>query len=107
MIDQGTADWLDGFFRKTAIRECVEVVELTILRTHVHLLVRTGERIDLGRLAQMLKGGSSYAASRLPENKLGLRWAREYSAFTVSPRHLQVARDYLRRQSDRHPDEAL
>ena len=107
MIDAATASWLDRFFRRTAINERVEVIELAILRTHVHIIVRTSERLDLGRLAQMLKGGSSYAASRLPENKVGLRWAREYSASTVSPSRLRAAIDYLKRQGQRHPDEVV
>src|SRR2546427_3699734 len=37
------------------------------------------------RLVQLFKGGSSYAASRLPGNELGLRWAPEYSATSVGP----------------------
>jgi REP element-mobilizing transposase RayT len=107
MINAPTARWLDAFFRRTAINERVEVVELAILQTHVHMLIRTGERMDLGRLAQLLKGGSSFAASRLPENKVGLRWAREYSASTVSPGRLLDAIAYLRRQPQRHPDEVV
>jgi putative transposase len=106
-IDSAAATWFDEFFRRTALREEVEVVALAILRTHVHLLIRTTERIDLGRLAQLLKGGSSYAASRLPGNKIGLRWAREYSATTVSPRQLGQAIAYVERQDEHHPHEAI
>jgi len=52
------------------------------------MLLRTVPRIDLPRLVQLFKGGSSYAASRLPGNELGLRWAPEYSATSVGPRQL-------------------
>ena len=68
---------------------------------------RTSSRVDLSRLVQMLKGGSSYAASRVPGNKLGLRWTREYSATTVSPRSLPQAVQYLREQNYRHPMERV
>src|SRR2546427_9418229 len=68
MIDSPTRDFLDDYFRRTAAREHADVVALAILRTHVHMLLRTVPRIDLPRLVQLFKGGSSYAASRLPGN---------------------------------------
>jgi len=107
MIDPPTRAFLDEFFRRTAIKERVNVIELAVLATHVHLIVRTSSRVDLSRLVQMLKGGSSYAASRVPGNKLGLRWTREYSATTVSPRSLPEAVQYLREQNYRHPLERV
>ena len=105
MIDAPTRAFLDEFLRRTAIREHVEVVELSILATHVHVIVRTTPRIDLSRLVQLMKGGSSYAGSRVSGNKFGLRWTREYSVTTVSPRILPEAVRYLQEQNDRHPHE--
>ena len=105
MIDGPTREFLDGYFRRAAARERVLVVELAILATHVHLLVRTRPRFDLGRLAQMIKGGSSHAVNRLPGNITGLRWTREYSVTTVSPRGLPRAVEYLKSQERRHPGE--
>jgi len=107
MIDAPTREFLEGFLKRTAVRERVEVVALSILRTHVHLILRTGPRVDLGRLVQMMKGGSSFAANRLPGNVLGLRWTREYSATTVSPRGLPRAIEYVSGQEARHPVEAI
>src|SRR5213594_1357753 len=104
MIDQPTRHFLDGFFRRTAIQERVTIIALAFLRTHVHLLLQAGPRLDLSRLVQLLKGGSSYAASRQPDNKLGLRWNREYSVTSVSPKLVQAAIDYIERQNQRHPD---
>ena len=106
----GTPQRLDNpgdCFRRTAIREHADVVVLAILRTHVHLLVRTAPGIDLPRLVQFLKGGSSYAASRLPGNILGLRWSREYSATTVSPKQLAGAIRYIAEQASHHPGETV
>ena len=107
MIDAATKPSLDQFIRKAATQEGVDVVALGIVQTHVHMIVRTGPRIDFGRLLQMIKGGSSYAMSRLPGNVLGLRWAREYSATTVSPKTLKDAIAYVQDQERRHPDEAI
>src|SRR5207245_11110971 len=84
MIDVPTRAFLDEFFRRIAIEERVTIVTLGFLRTNVHLLVRTAPRYDLPRLVQLLKGGSSYAASRQPRNGLGLRRNREYSRKSVT-----------------------
>lgn len=107
MIDSPTQAFLDEFFRTMATRERVSVIELAILKTHVHMIVQAGPRYDLSRLVQMMKGGSSYAASRVPGNTLGLRWTREYFVTTVSPRILPEAVQYLRKQVDRHPMEGI
>ena len=80
MIDEATSAFLSDFLRRTAIRERAEIVAIAILQTHVHVLVRSGPKIDLSRLVQLMKGGSSYAGSRLAGNRFGLRWAREYPA---------------------------
>jgi len=107
MINDATRTFLEEFFKKTASRQDVQIVDLSILKTHVHMVVRTPPRIDLPRLVQFFKGGSSYAASRHPGNALGLRWAPEYSATTVGPRQLETVRRYLRDQPDHHPGEGI
>ena len=107
MIDGSTRRFLDEFFRRTIIKEDVTLVALAFLRSHVHLLIRCGTRIDLGYLVQLLKGGSSYAASRQPDSKLGLRWNRQYSVTSVSPKLLQTAIDYIEAQNIRHPVEKI
>jgi len=107
MIDGPTRSLLDQYFRKIAIQERVAIVSLSLLRTHVHVLVRCSPRVDLPRLVQLLKGGSSYAASRQPGNVLGLRWNREYSVTSVSPRQLRAAVAYIENQDRRHLSEAI
>lgn len=107
MIDGATAQFLDGYLRKVVSHERAEVLGLAILKTHVDLVIRTRAWFDLPRLAQALKGGSSYEVNRLPGNKLGLRWANEYSATTVSPRHVPHVLRYLTTQAQRHPDEVV
>jgi putative transposase len=107
MIDEPTRAFLDQYFRKVAIQERVAIVALWLLQTHVHVLVRSGPRVDLPRLVQLLKGGSSYAASRQPGNVVGLRWNREYSVTSVSPKLVRKVVGYIEDQDRRHPDEAI
>ena len=107
MINEPTKSFLDDYFKRTAARQDVQIVDVEILRTHVHMVVRTPPRIDLPRLVQFFKGGSSHAASRLPGNVLGLRWAPEYSATSVGPRQLDTVRQYFRDQANHQPGEAV
>jgi|SRR5213593_4181216 len=107
MIDAPTRAFLHEYFRKIANQERATIVSLGFLQTHAHLLVRTGPRYDLPRLVQLLKGGSSYAASRRPGNVLGLRWNREYSVTSVSPKLVPQASAYIDSQDRRHPSEAI
>jgi REP element-mobilizing transposase RayT len=51
MIDAATRTFLDEFFRRTAARERADIVALSILRTHVHVLIRMTPRLDLPRLS--------------------------------------------------------
>jgi len=107
MIDARTQVFLEQYFRKIALQERATIMCLGFLQTHAHLLIRTGPRFDLPRLVQLLKGGSSYAASRQPGNVLGLRWNREYSVTTVSPKLVPQAVAYIESQDGRHPSEAI
>src|SRR3989442_11297009 len=107
MIDSPTRDFLHEYFRRTAAREHADIIALAILQTHVHILLRAIPQIDLPRLVQFFKGGSSYAASRLPGNVLGLRWAPEYSATPVGPKQLAEVIRYINGQAEHHPGEGL
>ena len=73
MIDAQTHAFLDEYFRRIAIQEGTTILALTFLRTHVHLLIRVEPKFDVSHLVQLLKGGSSYAASRQPGNVLGVK----------------------------------
>src|SRR3989442_13757823 len=107
MIDSPTRDFLHEYFRRTAAREHADIIALAILQTHVHILLRAIPQIDLPRLVQFFKGGSSYAASRLPGNVLGLRWAPEYSATPVGPKQLAEVIRYINGQAEHYPGEGV
>jgi REP element-mobilizing transposase RayT len=107
MIDRATRAFLDQFFQRTIIQERARLIGLAILQTHVHLLVRTPPRFDLPHLVQLLRGESSYAASRHHGNVLGLRWNKAHAVTTVSPIALPVATAYLAKQNRRHPTEVV
>jgi len=108
-IDPDSADLLRELLPRIARQERATVLEIGIVRTHVHLLLRVHPTTALPRLLQRLKGGTSVIVNQERGNRSPgqLRWAKGYSITTVSPRHLPAVRDYVHSQARIHPDEAL
>jgi putative transposase len=109
LIDAGLARFLCGFFRGVASQEGARILEIGIVRTHVHLLVRIRPTTNISRLLQRLKGGSAAIAGKERRATEGtpLKWAKGYSIHSVSFRDVAPVRTYLRAQPTRHPDQVI
>src|SRR6185503_862578 len=109
LIDAGLARFLVTFLRGVARQERAHLLELGMVRTHVHVLTRVHPTTDLSRLLQRLEGGSAAVAGKERHSSEGnhLRWAKGYSIRSVSPRHLTAVREYLQQQPLRHPGEVI
>jgi len=109
LIDAGLARFLCRFLRGVARQERAHILEIGIVETHVHLLVRTHPVCDISRLLQRMKGGSSAVAGKERHSTTGhtLKWSKGYSIRTVAPRSLEAVRAYLRLQPTKHPSEAI
>ena len=109
LIDAGLARFLMRFLRGVARQERAHILEVGMVRTHIHVLARCHPTTNLSRLLQRLKGGSSAIAGKEQHSseKNQLRWAKGYSIRSVSLRSLPTVREYLRQQPVRHPNEAI
>ena len=109
LIDAGTARFLCRFLRAMARKERAYVLEIGMVQTHVHLLVRVHPTTSIPRLVKRLKGASSEVAAREGHGgSLGrLLWSKGYSVHSVDIRGLEGVRTYLRGQTSHHPDEAI
>ena len=109
IIDAGLARFLCRFLRSVARQERARVLEIGMVATHVHLLVRIHPTTNLSRLLQRLKGGSAAIAGKERRSTSGqvLRWAKGYSIHSVSARAVEAVRDYLLGQPTHHPGEAI
>jgi REP element-mobilizing transposase RayT len=70
---------------------------------HVHAAVRLHQTISVSKLAQELKGGSSYemgAEQRRSSRRLS--WQEGYGAFSFGERDLASVIRYIRTQRERH-----
>ena len=107
LIDARVARFLDRFLRVVARQERAIVLELGLVRSHLHLLIRYHPLTNLPRLLQRLKGASANVASREHHASVPLRWARGYTIESVSRRALSDARGYVRDQAKRHPGDRI
>ena len=108
IIDRNRASYLWSHLPVIARQERARILELGIVSTHLHLLVRLHPATGISRLLQRMKGGTAcrinrHEASTAPD----LRWAKGYSITSVSPRHLDMVAAYVRQQHIHHPGEAI
>lgn len=107
-IDQAGAAYLWAHLPIVARQERARLLELGIVTSHVHLLVRVHPLTVLPRLLQRMKGGTACGINRaVATSGPLLQWAKGYSVHSVSPRHQGVVAAYVRHQHIRHPDEAI
>ncbi len=109
LIDLPSAQFLAHLFPITCRQERARILDLGILQTHVHVLVRMHQTTQLPKLLQRLKGASAVLAGRrgLPENGRTLRWAKGYDVESVSPRAVSAVSQYIRNQHRQHPTEVI
>jgi putative transposase len=110
LIDAGRAGFLCRFFRAIARKERAYILEIGLVQTHVHLLVRFQPTVNISRLVQRLKALSSTVANR--EHPSDVRSAghsigQKDAAKSVAPAGLETVRDYLRHQPKHHPTEVI
>lgn len=108
LIHHGAAGFLRRLLPDIARRHAARVIEIGIVRNHVHLVLELPPRFDIPRLVQGLKGASARIANRdgvMPRARL--QWASGYDLRSLGTRDLRRATAYVRAQSERHPELAL
>jgi len=108
LIHAAAAAFLRRLLPAIAHRHAARIVELGIVRDHVHLVLELPSQKDIPRLVQGLKGASARIANRdgvMPRAKL--QWAPGYDLRSLGVRDLRRAIRYVRAQADRHPELAF
>ena len=108
LIHAEAAEFLGRVLPEIARRHGVRVIELGMVKNHVHLVLELPARFDAPRLLQGLKGASARIANRdgiMPRARL--QWANGYDLRSLGVRDLRRAIRYVRAQSARHPEIAI
>ena len=105
MIDAEGARFLCRTFRTLAREHRSVVLEVGMVSTHVHVLVRAQPLAEMPKMVGRLKGVTSRLAK--VEEIAPIAWADGYDIESVSPGDDLKLRHYLRAQPFRHPSEAI
>ena len=79
-----------------------QIIALGGVEDHVHLLVRLPAAVSIADLVKHLKGASAHLITHETPNAPFFKWQGAYAAFSVSPRHLHEATDYITHQRQHH-----
>jgi REP element-mobilizing transposase RayT len=107
LIDASSAAYLAEHLPIIARQERSRVIELGIVTTHLHLVVRLHPTTSIPRLLQRMKGGTAFGVNGRTPVGGSLRWAKGYSIASVSEQALDRVRGYVRDQDRRHPGESI
>ncbi|HEU5359381.1 MAG TPA: IS200/IS605 family transposase [Gemmatimonadales bacterium] len=105
LIDADGARFLCTTFRALAREHRAAILEIGMVSTHVHLLIRVHPLTNISTFVARMKGVSSRVAKR--EAICSITWGDGYNVESVSLGDEQKLRHYLRAQPYRHPEEAV
>ena len=74
---------------------------------HVHVLCRLGRTITVADLIKELKRDSSQWLKRKSPDLKDFYWQNGYGAFSISPGHVEILRDYIENQETHHQSESF
>jgi len=69
---------------------------------HLHCLVSLNDDLSIGKIAQLLKGESSFWINKNKLTKEKFCWQDEYLAIGVGDDKLKVVREYISTQEEHH-----
>ena len=69
---------------------------------HIHALISLGSEQTIAKIAQLLKGESSFWINKNKISKLKFEWQDEYFAISVSESLLSKVREYIKNQEEHH-----
>ncbi|MBA2290921.1 MAG: IS200/IS605 family transposase [Gemmatimonadales bacterium] len=107
LINAEAACFLASVLPTIAAAERTTILEIGIVSTHLHLLVRLHPTTSIPRLLQRMKGGTAASTNQQRLTTLELRWAKGYSIHSVGKRALERTAEYVRTQHLHHPHEAI
>src|SRR5215210_2711945 len=91
VIDAELARFLCRFLRAVARKERAYILEIGMVRTHIHLLARIHPTVPISQLVKRLKGASSAVA-----HQEGIARGQPYTGPKATPSGASVRLDYHR-----------
>lgn len=105
--DAAIRDELHRYLGGTCNKLDCPVLRVGGVADHVHVLCRLGRTMSIGELVRELKRESSQWVKTKGASLADFYWQNGYAAFSVSPRNVEMVRDYVARQEEHHRSETF
>lgn len=100
--EQGIRDEAHNYLGGTCKNLGCPVLRVGGVADHVHILCRLGRSIAVADLVKELKRDSSKWVKTKAASLVDFYWQNGYGAFSVSPSHVEVLREYIANQVEHH-----
>ena len=105
--DENLRDELHHFLGGACNKLECPVLRVGGVEDHVHILCRFGRTITVANLVKELKRESSQWIKTKAIDLAEFYWQSGYGAFSVSPGHVEVLREYIAKQVEHHATESF
>src|SRR3989442_12716863 len=75
---------------------------LNCVSDHIHILLSLNDGQDISKIAQLIKGESSFWVNQNKLIPVKFEWQDEYIAVSVSESMVDKVRDYIKNQEEHH-----
>jgi putative transposase len=87
---------------KNAKEKDIHIVTMNGSVEHLHILISLNPEQSIAKVAQLIKGESSYWINKNNLSKLKFEWQDEYMAYSVSKSILEKVKEYISNQEEHH-----
>ncbi len=88
--------------KENAIKKNIYIDFINEYNDHIHCFVSLNDDLSIGKIAQLIKGESSFWINKNKLTKHKFQWQDEYMAIGVHDEKLPAVRQYIARQEEHH-----
>jgi REP element-mobilizing transposase RayT len=107
LCDETLRDEMHKYLAGTCNNLDCPALEVGGVEDHVHILCRLSRKMSIAGLLAELKRESSKWIKVRDSQQANFHWQDGYGAFSISPSHVEVLREYIRNQADHHRRESF
>jgi REP element-mobilizing transposase RayT len=88
--------------KENSYKKDIFIDTLNCVSDHIHLIVSLGTDQAISKVAQLIKGESSFWVNSQKLIKSKFEWQDDYIALSISKSSLEIVRQYIRNQEEHH-----
>ena len=93
--------------RENAKKKNIHIDFINGYTDHIHCLISLNDDLSIGKIAQLIKGESSFWINKNKLTSAKFAWQEEYFAIAVCNDKIQKVRNYLANQEQHHSKNAF